>query len=326
MAPTKQGMDFFRYSLGLLKDRKLRQAKLRYGPAAAVVYLALLELIYQDKGYYIRYDDDLIWDLTEYLQGADCPDAGTIRGIVEALVAGGLFDGELFKRKILTAKRLQKEFYNTTSSRKAVEVDFSIWLLSREEMEVISSKSVILKQLDERADKGDNRAISGENRPDCRQSRVEESREEQSREEESRVEQDRREGCAPCTGETPPPSIGEEKPDLEAVRALYNRLCGMLPPCGALNPARKRALRQRFAQGYTRADFERLFEKAAASGFLRGDNSRHWQAAFDWLIQEENMAKVLEGNYDRPSPPGPALCARSYDLAAFEEGGFCLPT
>ena len=46
MAPVKQGLDYFRYRMGLLKDRKLRKAKMKYGPAAPVVYLALLELIY----------------------------------------------------------------------------------------------------------------------------------------------------------------------------------------------------------------------------------------------------------------------------------------
>lgn len=87
MAPVKQGLDYFRYRMGLLKDRKLRKAKMKYGPAAPVVYLALLELIYSDKGYYLKYDDDVIWNVMEYLQGAYCPSAETVRGIVEDLVA-----------------------------------------------------------------------------------------------------------------------------------------------------------------------------------------------------------------------------------------------
>jgi len=37
---------------------------------------------------------------------------------------------------------------------------------------------------------------------------------------------------------------------------------------------------------------------AEASGFLKGQNSRGWQANFDWLINESNMVKVLEGNYN----------------------------
>ena len=41
-----------------------------------------------------------------------------------------------------------------------------------------------------------------------------------------------------------------------------------------------------------------LFKKAEASDFLKGKNGRDWQATFDWLIKDNNMAKVLEGNYD----------------------------
>ena len=48
---------------------------------------------------------------------------------------------------------------------------------------------------------------------------------------------------------------------------------------------------------YSLLDFQTLFEKAEASDFLKGAN-REWKANFDWLINETNMVKVLEGNYD----------------------------
>ena len=51
---------------------------------------------------------------------------------------------------------------------------------------------------------------------------------------------------------------------------------------------------------YSLDDFKTVFEKAEASSFLKGSNNRNWIANFDWLIKDENMAKVLDGNYDRP--------------------------
>ena len=39
-------------------------------------------------------------------------------------------------------------------------------------------------------------------------------------------------------------------------------------------------------------------DKAAASGFLNGDNSKGWIATFDWFVRPNNFPKVLEGNYD----------------------------
>lgn len=41
-----------------------------------------------------------------------------------------------------------------------------------------------------------------------------------------------------------------------------------------------------------------MFEKASKSDFLNGVNQRSWKANFDWLINESNFLKVLEGNYD----------------------------
>ena len=30
---------------------------------------------------------------------------------------------------------------------------------------------------------------------------------------------------------------------------------------------------------------------------LKGQNNKNWNATFDWLIADKNMAKVLDGNY-----------------------------
>ena len=50
--------------------------------------------------------------------------------------------------------------------------------------------------------------------------------------------------------------------------------------------------------GYTLEHFQTVFTKAEASSFLKGQNDRNWNANFDWLIKDANMAKVLDGNYD----------------------------
>lgn len=145
-APNKQGLDYFKHYPGLLRDRKLRSVRAKYGAMGVLCYLALLELIYNDKGYYVRYDDDLIWDIMEVLQGAHCPREETVRDVVAALVASGLFDAAHFERQILTSRRIQLEYYTATVLRKAVKVDFSIWLLTENEMAEISERSSILCQ------------------------------------------------------------------------------------------------------------------------------------------------------------------------------------
>lgn len=100
--------------------------------------------------------------------------------------------------------------------------------------------------------------------------------------------------------------ISEEKPDCERlppvpyeqIKDLYNSICISLPKCTAISEARKKAIKARFASGYTLDDFERLFKKTESSSFLKGKNARNWRATFDWLVKDANMAKVLDGNYD----------------------------
>lgn len=98
-----------------------------------------------------------------------------------------------------------------------------------------------------------------------------------------------------------------EKIPYAAIWDAYNEICQSFPKCNALSDKRKGAIRARIhSGGYTFADFQRLFRKAEASAFLRGENKKNWRATFDWLLADANMAKVLDGNYDdnRSTIPG----------------------
>ena len=79
---------------------------------------------------------------------------------------------------------------------------------------------------------------------------------------------------------------------------LYNQICTELPACVKLSESRKKAIRARLSSGYTVDDFKTLFQKTKDSSFLTGGNNRNWIAGFDWLIKDNNMAKVLEGTFD----------------------------
>lgn len=92
----------------------------------------------------------------------------------------------------------------------------------------------------------------------------------------------------------------EKEIDYNYIKNIYNEICISFPTLRSLSKSisRKREIKNRIAAGYTYQDFEELFKKAEASSFLKGDNNRNWSATFDWLIKEQNMLKVLEGNYD----------------------------
>ena len=90
--------------------------------------------------------------------------------------------------------------------------------------------------------------------------------------------------------------------DYQQIADMYNDTCVSFPHLTKLSDRRRKAIRARFKAGYTLDDFRRLFELAESSEFLKGSNSRNWSATFDWLIQDGNMAKVLDGNYQSREP------------------------
>lgn len=88
----------------------------------------------------------------------------------------------------------------------------------------------------------------------------------------------------------------------QLIADMYNNTCVSFPRLTKLSDKRKKAIKARM-NTYTVEDFQRLFEMAEASSFLKGQNKRNWSATFDWLICDGNMAKVLDGNYSDGSSP-----------------------
>lgn len=82
----------------------------------------------------------------------------------------------------------------------------------------------------------------------------------------------------------------------EVVR-LFNTTCVSFPKVTALSADRQKHIAARLKQ-YGAEKIKVVFQKAEASSFLKGENNRKWKANFDWLINETNFAKVLDGNYD----------------------------
>ena len=85
----------------------------------------------------------------------------------------------------------------------------------------------------------------------------------------------------------------------------YNAICTSLPKVVRLTDKRRRAVRLIYGKGYTPEQLDEAFRKAQSSSFCTGQNDRHWKADFDWLLNENNLVKVLEGKYDNPAAAKP---------------------
>ena len=98
---------------------------------------------------------------------------------------------------------------------------------------------------------------------------------------------------------------GEKRENInyQQIIDLYNETCVSLPRVTTLSEARRKAIKARLNK-YTLDDLKQVFIKAESSNFLKGANSRDWNASFDWLLKDSNIAKVLDGNYDNYASAG----------------------
>lgn len=86
----------------------------------------------------------------------------------------------------------------------------------------------------------------------------------------------------------------------QTVLDLYHQICVSYPKLRKPSTARQKRINDRI-KNFSFDDFKLLFEKAEASDFMKGINDKGWSANFDWMMNENNMLKVLEGNYDNRS-------------------------
>jgi hypothetical protein len=104
----------------------------------------------------------------------------------------------------------------------------------------------------------------------------------------------------PNGGESPAPAAppADRVPYSEIVD-MYHMICDSYPKLRNISENRKKAIAARWKEYRQNLDtFRELFVRAEAFQFLKGKNPRNWAADFNWLMNSENMAKVLEGKYD----------------------------
>ena len=77
---------------------------------------------------------------------------------------------------------------------------------------------------------------------------------------------------------------------------LFNSICVSLNKVRSLTDTRKKKIKS--AYKLLNGDYEGLFKRVEESDFLSGRNGKWDKCGFDWIMKQENMVKILEGNYD----------------------------
>ena len=85
---------------------------------------------------------------------------------------------------------------------------------------------------------------------------------------------------------------------------LFHETCVSFSKITALSDKRKKMINARL-NTYGIEKITEVFKKAESSDFLKGKNNRDWKANFDWIMNDSNFAKILDGNYDNKTSQQP---------------------
>ena len=124
-------------------------------------------------------------------------------------------------------------------------------------------------------------------------------------------------GIAPKAPEEAAEAV--EPTPYKKIVGLYHEICTSYPELKYISKKRKELMDARWKEYDQNLDtFRELFEQAENSQYLKGKNKSGWSASFDWLLAEDNMPKVLEGNFaDKPKSANSANNGKSYDVNDF---------
>lgn len=118
--PNKQGIDYFSFDTDFFQDIKVRKILRSCGAAATSILINLLCRAYKDRGYYMRWDDDMTFLISDDVGVTE----GAVKECVNKAIQVGFFDKDLFdKYSILTSSGIQKRFRSATLKRGKVEFD-----------------------------------------------------------------------------------------------------------------------------------------------------------------------------------------------------------
>ena len=102
----KIGLDYFPFDIDFFQDLRIRKLIKYQGGKAVTVYALLLCNIYK-QGYYMRWDEELPFFVSEQTGFEEA----YIREVIKCCLVIGLFSKELYdSEKILTSKGIQERY------------------------------------------------------------------------------------------------------------------------------------------------------------------------------------------------------------------------
>lgn len=185
---AQDGIDYFPLDTGFLRDKKVLLIKGKYGAKGIMILIYILSRIYEEHGYYIKWDEDDCFLSADAMGCGISPELTT--QVVEECIIRSMFDEQLYNEfGILTSHGIQWRFIRAAQKREHIEFIKEYFLL-----DTSNSKDIpkgILNKVTFLSLKvsGDSKKVSGKVKKvsSGKQSKVKESKVEESKGKENKV-------------------------------------------------------------------------------------------------------------------------------------------
>jgi hypothetical protein len=179
--PEKSGLDYFPLDVGFLRNKKVKLLKTEFGANSVIFVLYVLSRVYEEEGYYLR------WDKDECLMAAEEIGCGItpsyIGEVLQRCLSRSLFDQRVFQMfGVLTSAGIQRRYLKGKEKRDEIVMIEEYFLLDIENKkdvpDGILAKLALKKVSEEKTGiiSSETRVISTENP----QSKEKESKEKKS--------------------------------------------------------------------------------------------------------------------------------------------------
>lgn len=125
---SQEGIDYFPLDTGFLRDKKVLLIKGKYGAKGILILVYILCRIYEEHGYYIKWDEDDCFLSADAIGCGVSPELTT--QVVNECVVRSMFDEQLYNEfGILTSHGIQKRFVRAAKKRENIEFYQEYFLL-----------------------------------------------------------------------------------------------------------------------------------------------------------------------------------------------------
>lgn len=156
---SKPGLDYFPLDVNFLQDRKVRRISCRHHAAGIAALTSLLCLIYKEKGYYILWNKDTLFDIAQEA----CCEEEEMQAIIDDCLSVGLFDTYIYKEYgVLTSQAIQEQYHKIIiDSRRKYKLPLeNFWMIKEEKEENDNEEET--KETKERKETKETKGENGE--------------------------------------------------------------------------------------------------------------------------------------------------------------------